>query len=245
MAVFVSYRHTDGALVAPIVSELESSLAGIEVFRDVDDLRPGQDWRQELDRALEGSSVFLPIIGPGWVKVPPNDADPEDWVAKEIIWAVDRKLDTIPVHVGLREVVDPDGLPAAIRPIFDKQGLIVDHRAWRGSVDRLIDGVRERLTATRGLPDLSGTWIYREENQEFGVRQLGDTLEISFRDPTGRLVPVGRGTVSLDRMHAQIELQPYGTIDLKMRILHDGSVLEGEGYNPLEGSYPVTLVRSR
>ncbi len=48
--VFVSYSHADASLVAPIVRLLRSNKS--LVFQDVDNIRPGKKWREEIAAAL-------------------------------------------------------------------------------------------------------------------------------------------------------------------------------------------------
>jgi hypothetical protein len=52
--VFVSYVHEDSARVDVLCDHLR--LAGIRVWRDVDDLWPGDDWRQRIRGAITGTS---------------------------------------------------------------------------------------------------------------------------------------------------------------------------------------------
>lgn len=55
---FVSYVHEDSALVDALQADLEAS--GIQVWRDKNDLWPGQDWKIEIKKAIStGSLAFI------------------------------------------------------------------------------------------------------------------------------------------------------------------------------------------
>ena len=55
--VFISYARRDSAAVDLLHQRLES--AGIPVWRDTANLRPGQDWRTEIRRAIENNSLIF------------------------------------------------------------------------------------------------------------------------------------------------------------------------------------------
>jgi LPXTG-motif cell wall-anchored protein len=55
--VFVCYSHADTALVAPVVSLLRVNQS--LVFQDIDRIRPGKKWRDEIAKALDDSSLVV------------------------------------------------------------------------------------------------------------------------------------------------------------------------------------------
>jgi hypothetical protein len=58
--IYVSYHHGDRQLAQEIVARLREQ--GHAVAIDVDDLRPGEDWRATLNKALEQSEVMVVLI---------------------------------------------------------------------------------------------------------------------------------------------------------------------------------------
>jgi hypothetical protein len=76
-AVFFSYAHDDdrreGGKLSQIRHALEaelSTLTGDEwhVFQDVEDIAVGEQWKKRLEEGLAGSTFFLPIITPTYLK---------------------------------------------------------------------------------------------------------------------------------------------------------------------------------
>jgi TIR domain len=62
--IFVNYRRDDErAFAARIRDRLASVFGTSSVFMDVDDLRRGQRFDKELEKALTECDVFLAIIG--------------------------------------------------------------------------------------------------------------------------------------------------------------------------------------
>ena len=64
---FISYRREDAAGYAGRLREsLERKLGAARVFRDVDTLRPGQDFVQAIEARLADCAVMLAVIGREW-----------------------------------------------------------------------------------------------------------------------------------------------------------------------------------
>ncbi len=54
---FVSYSHSDAAIVGPVVKLLR--VHNPNIFRDTDSIRPGWRWRDELESAISRSSMLI------------------------------------------------------------------------------------------------------------------------------------------------------------------------------------------
>lgn len=80
---FISYIRDDAAEIDRLQSALTA--AGIRVWRDTDDLWPGQDWRQEIKNAIkDGSFVFLACFSEH------TDARETSYQNEELILAVEQ-----------------------------------------------------------------------------------------------------------------------------------------------------------
>lgn len=88
---FVNYRREDaGAEAARIRDRLSTIFGPANVFMDVDDLRPGQRFDQELAKALSQCNVFLAVVGARWYEFlyARAQAGGQDYVRDEIATAL-------------------------------------------------------------------------------------------------------------------------------------------------------------
>src|SRR5687767_9316713 len=68
VSVFLSYRRDDSVdVTGRIYDYLVRELGEVNVFKDIDSLMVGLDFREQIQSALQRCDVFLAIIGPGWL----------------------------------------------------------------------------------------------------------------------------------------------------------------------------------
>lgn len=109
--VFVSYSRDDESLVAPIVRLLRVNTS--YVFQDVDGIRPGKRWREEIARAIAESDLVVVF----WCRHALTSASvSEEWTA-----AIEQKKDLLPL------LLDGTTLP---KPLSEFQ--YIDFRATVG-----------------------------------------------------------------------------------------------------------------
>src|SRR5580765_4220614 len=66
--IFISYRREDSAGYAGRLCEsLERRLGSRQVFRDVDAIRPGQDFVDAIDARLRECRALVALIGREWL----------------------------------------------------------------------------------------------------------------------------------------------------------------------------------
>jgi hypothetical protein len=127
--VFVSYRRDDSDVAAGRLADDLSEIFGPDsIFRDVDNLEPGEDYEDALDRALDSCVALIAMIGPRWSSITTNVGlrrleDPKDWVHAEISRALARGVRVIPVLISgtimPREAEVPVDLKPNCRAGFD------------------------------------------------------------------------------------------------------------------------------
>jgi hypothetical protein len=127
--VFLSYNKEDRPEVLPLADELKRR--GIHVWLDVWELRPGERWQTELERAIsytKSAAIFVGGSGFG----PWQDQEMQAFLMS----FVDRQLPVIPVLL-------PQAPERITLPIFLRQFTWVDLRdGIRGeALDRLIWGI--------------------------------------------------------------------------------------------------------
>jgi TIR domain-containing protein len=96
--VFISYATGSKPFAQILSRELEKK--GLSSWADFKDLKPGQRWQVELDRAVNKASLFLILVGPGSSATPQLEVE---WqAALRSAWDSGKAL--IPVIFGDDEV---------------------------------------------------------------------------------------------------------------------------------------------
>ena len=128
--IFISYRKTDtGPLALYLYDHLCMVFGERRIFRDIDSLPLGQNWRNQIEKALASCKVVVVLIGKNWLTIADergkrrlfNDDDMHRW---EIATAL-RRSDTtvIPLLAEDAPALKPDDLPKNIRSLPKKQWL--------------------------------------------------------------------------------------------------------------------------
>ena len=84
------------------MSVIRRTFGPARVFIDTDSIRMGDAWPDRIDRALESATVFLPVLGPSWLKIVDDYGRrrldrPDDWECGEIRHALESRLPIIPL----------------------------------------------------------------------------------------------------------------------------------------------------
>lgn len=99
---FISYRRQDsGGHAGRLMDRLAARFGGDQVFMDVQDIAPGQNFAVSIEQTLARCSHVLAVVGPRWLEMLKARADAgEDLVRDEIVVGMKRGLTVIPVLVG-------------------------------------------------------------------------------------------------------------------------------------------------
>jgi glycerophosphoryl diester phosphodiesterase len=131
--VFISYRRQETAWPARQLYEvLVAELGPDRVFKDVDDIEPGDDFVERIQSAVGSCEVLLALIGPQWLTV--TDAnqvrridDPEDFVRLELETALNRDdVRVIPILVDNARMPTPQELPTGLAALTRRQAVEID-----------------------------------------------------------------------------------------------------------------------
>lgn len=155
MKIFISYRRTDSATVTGrIYDRLAAAFGDKSVFRDIDDIPAGKDFRTVLESATGGCDIMLVIIGPQWAGI--KDAqgnlrlfDPEDFVRIEVETGLNRKeILVIPVLVTNAFMPPPEELPESLLDIVYRNAVTVrDDPDFNNDIQKLITSIN----SSRGI----------------------------------------------------------------------------------------------
>ncbi|MEM6621277.1 MAG: TIR domain-containing protein [Pseudomonadota bacterium] len=135
--VFISYRRgVDSAFAGRLHDRLERHFSRDQLFMDVDSIPLSRDFVDHLDEQVGKCSVFLAIIGPGWLDARGRLEDPDDFVRIEIECALRRPdIPIIPVFVEDVVLPESDNLPASLAPLTRRNGIVVSHHSFAAVVD--------------------------------------------------------------------------------------------------------------
>jgi len=252
-SIFISYRRSDSqADAGRIYDRLAQHFGREAIFKDVDDIPGGEDFRIFLQNTLQQCKVVLAIIGPDWVNALDEQGrrrldNPADWVRMEIEESLRRDdVLVVPVLVGNAFMPRPDELPNGMKDlVYRNYRQARPDPDFHKDVGRLIIDLERHVEQTRPSAPPPVTEVdtsqQRLENYREKVRQY-------LKDDNGALTRVSRGILDGLRNHFGLtnteaeaveaeEQQPYlkkaEAIDNYRNVFAD--TLEYE-YPPSEGT---------
>ena len=120
--IFISYRRSDSAdITGRIYDRLASQFGKPVVFKDVDSIPLGADFRKHLSEAVGSAGVVLVILGEHWLDARDESGrrrldSANDLVRIEIEAALARGIPVIPILVGNSRMPSEGDLPPSLSP---------------------------------------------------------------------------------------------------------------------------------
>ncbi|MBI5668032.1 MAG: TIR domain-containing protein [Chloroflexi bacterium] len=148
--IFISYRREDSrTITGRIYDRLVTAFGRENVFKDVDSVPPGKDFRGVIKEAVSNCDVVLVIIGPRWLHTADKQGNrrldnPQDFVRVEVETGLQRQgVDVIPLLVEGASFPSEDELPTALKQLaFRNAWPVQDDPYFHRDMDRLIDHLR-------------------------------------------------------------------------------------------------------
>lgn len=145
-AIFISYRRDGGAYYARILkAELEKRGYKDRVFLDYDELNDGR-FDSRIMHAIECAPIFIFILSPGALDRCTND---NDWVRREIIYAMEHERQIVPVNCDGLFKEFPKTIPLEIKNILGQ------HQFSEINYQSLLNESIEKLIKYRIAPIIS------------------------------------------------------------------------------------------
>jgi uncharacterized protein YecT (DUF1311 family) len=150
--IAISYRRSDSQdITGRIFDRLVRQYGKDTVFRDIDSIQPGIDFRTQIADALTTTDVLLVVVGAKWLgrgegasSRIDNEADP---VRIEVETALKRSIPIIPILVGGTAMPEIGQLPDSIKDFAYRHAVTVDGgRDFDHHVDGLV-GALDRFFA--------------------------------------------------------------------------------------------------
>ncbi len=154
--IFISYRRNDSPGFAGRLAEaLDTAFGADKVFRDIDDIRPGDDFVKAIHNRLQAVDVVLAVIGPDWLGASKDGRrrldDPDDFVRIEIQLALAAGKPVWPVLIGGAVMPLHNELPEPLRALARRQAVVLNDASWKEDVARLIAQLRPKKASRRLL----------------------------------------------------------------------------------------------
>jgi hypothetical protein len=130
-SIFICYRREDSQFITDrVFDHLARHFSRKDLFKDVDNIPLGADFRTNIENAIRQSTIVLAVIGPSWLSAKDSTGqrridNPNDAVHVELSSALQLKRTIIPLLVGGAQMPTADGLPPALQPLAYFNGLLV------------------------------------------------------------------------------------------------------------------------
>jgi hypothetical protein len=155
--ITISYRRDDSLdITGRIFDRLAAHLGRESVFRDIDNIPAGADFRKHIDTVLDESDIILAIVGPRWIGPRAGQsrlANAADPVRLEIETVLRKNKPLIPVLVSRAPMPRPEQLPDSLQDFAYRNAVHLDagqdfdmHTARLiRAMDRILGGLAEVL----------------------------------------------------------------------------------------------------
>jgi formylglycine-generating enzyme required for sulfatase activity len=126
-SIFISYRRVDSSdVTGRIYDRLVSAFDRNSVFKDVDSIPFGVDFREHLDQAVSQCQVCLAVIGRTWLEATDEEGrrridSSQDFVRLELESVLRRNIPVIPILVSGARMPAPDQLPFSLQSLAYRQ----------------------------------------------------------------------------------------------------------------------------
>jgi hypothetical protein len=129
--ITISYRRDDSMdITGRIFDRLTSRYGRETVFRDIDNIPPGLDFREHIRASIDDSDVLMVVVGPRWMggdrNGQPRIRNETDYVRAEVEAALNRHIPVIPLLIGGADMPEPSQLPENIREFAYRNAVQID-----------------------------------------------------------------------------------------------------------------------
>lgn len=156
-SIFLSYRREDAAGYAGrLADDIGEQFPTARIFRDVESIQAGADFRSAIQQALSWSVACIVLIGPRWLSIVGDRGharlyDPWDFVRLEIGTALARGMLVIPVLIDTK-MPPPHLLPDDLKALTARHAHELSDQRWDYDVDRLCDALAPAMGPEKRVP---------------------------------------------------------------------------------------------
>jgi tetratricopeptide (TPR) repeat protein len=159
--IFISYRRQETAWPAGrLYDVLVERFPAEEVFKDVDNIEPGEDFVERITAAVGSCDVLLALIGPQWLTLSDENGhrrldNPDDYVRLEIETALTRKIRVIPILVDEARIPRANELPPSLAPLVRRNAVEINPITF--DTKRLLATVQKTLAELKVSDTTTGS----------------------------------------------------------------------------------------
>lgn len=182
--IFVSYRRSDSSdVTGRIFDHLKARFGEERLFKDVDSIPLGQDFRTVISDTVGQCEILLAVIGKDWLKVTDDDGrrridNPNDYVHIEIATALNRRILVIPVLVENTSMPRSADLPEPLRDLaFRNSTPVRSDPDFHHDIDRLCSQLAKYLPKGRAWQP---AWVMGTKYGKFGAWVIGGVAVCIF-----------------------------------------------------------------
>jgi hypothetical protein len=122
-----------------LCDHLAAIIGGDRVFMDIEDIVPGQNFVETIDRSIAACEIALIVVGPRWYEIlrERSQEQDRDYVYHEVSSALAHKLKIVPVLVGGAAMPREADLPSALAGLPFHQAAEVRDSTFKDDCERL------------------------------------------------------------------------------------------------------------
>lgn len=225
--IFISYRRADSAAMCDRMNDyLLTRFSEPAVFRDVEHIPMGEDFRKRIKNVIAQCAVLLVIIGPRWLEITDEMGRRrlslyDDPVRTEIELALKLGVIVFPVLVEGAHMPLSSALPPSIRRLLDRNGGQIrydpdfksDMKEVTDALDLLVQSIQvEQRPAAR---------IARGELRETPDEPWTDIVELRSRKESEGVPPEQRELT----VYYPLDVPP-GTSECLLTYVHSWQMLD-------------------
>ena len=168
--IVISYRREDTAgITGRIHDRLRDHYGREAVFRDIDAIPLGIDFRKHLEQVLKDADAMVCVIGENWLGKPSRGvnrggarraapssriSDPADYVRLEVESALQKDIPVVPVLIDNTPMPKSADLPESMHGLMFRQALTVSQlQDFDVHTKRLIDGLDRTLATSSRIQE--------------------------------------------------------------------------------------------
>ncbi len=152
--VFISYRRDDSIdMVGRLYDRLAERLKGVEIFRDVDSIPPGVNFRDHVNHVVGRCDLMIVAIGAKWSGENGGRRridEPDDMVRAEVEAALAAGVSVLPIYIRGAPPPTTATLPDTLKGLAHINGLpLRSDPDFRGDSERIERTIRQRTARKR------------------------------------------------------------------------------------------------